>query len=121
MSRISDQVSQADDIETELVDIPEWGVKIAVRSMDGVRRSQFMTDFTRARENEDDSAAVGKIEADLIVACCFDPEDNSQAFTIEDIPMLLSKSGAVLGRLSRIASKLSGLSAEDEAEQVKNS
>lgn len=120
MSRITALVAVADDIEKNIVDVPEWGVKIGIRSMDGNRRSQFMTAFSKARESEDEEE-LGKIEADLLVYCAFDPEDNSQCFTPDDIPMLLTKSGKVIGRLSKLASELSGLAPETEKELVKNS
>lgn len=113
MSRLTDKIAAINDIEEKIVDVPEWEVKIGIRSMDGNRRSQFMTAFSKAREAGNDDE-IGKIEADLLVYCAYDPEDNSSCFTAEDIPLLLTKSGKVIGRLSKIASELSGLSPEAE-------
>lgn len=118
MSRISSLVAQADDLHTEPVSCPEWGVTINVRSMDGNGRSAFMQRLADARENGE---AVASIETDLLVACCFDPEDDSQCFVADDIPMLLTKSGAVIGRLSAVAMRQSGLDAKAEERLGKDS
>lgn len=113
MSRISQIVADAKDIETEEVPIPQWGVTIEVRGMDGTNRSLYLNRFFKAKEegNEEDLASI---ETDMLVFCCYDPEDGSQAFVAEDIPMLLTKSGAVIGRLATTAMRLSGLDKDAE-------
>lgn len=108
MSRISERVAQADDIEHEDVPVEKWGVTIRLKGMNGHGRSEYLTRLVAAREEEDDEK-VATLEASLVVACSFDPEDDSKVFDESDIEMLLSKSGAILGVLSTKAQRLSGL------------
>jgi hypothetical protein len=120
MSRLSQLVATASDIEEESVKIPQWGISVIVRGMDGNRRSQYLTRLIRAREDED-SDALGQLEAELVVACTFDPEDNTQAFSDTDIPMLMTKSGFVIGAVASKAQRLSGLDANAEERLGKDS
>lgn len=120
MSRISEKVSVAVDIETETVPISQWGVSVLVKGMDGTRRSTYLTRLIKAREDED-SDALGQLEAELVVACTFDPEDDSPVFTEDDIPMLMTKSGFVIGTLAMKAQRLSGLDKDAEERLGKGS
>lgn len=117
MSRLSDRIRKADDLESELVPVPQWGegVEILVRGMDGRQRAGFMKRLTDARESDDDNA-LPEVELDLIIACSYDPEDNTPVFTDEDVDWLFDKAGAVIAKLSRVAMRVSGLAPETEAE-----
>lgn len=113
MSRIASLVAVADDIAVEPVEVSEWGVTINVKSMTGSERAHYMGRFSKAREEAEEgdeiSEAMGRLEAELIVACAFDPEDNTKVFDPSDIDMLFTKSGAAIGRLSAAAMRVSGL------------
>ncbi len=113
MSRISDQVSSAVDIETEDVPVPLWGVTIRLQSMDLANRGGYLDRMMKAREESDDMA-IAQLQAEIVVACSFDPEDGSKVFTPADIPMLQTKHGGVVSMLSIKASRLSGLDPEAE-------
>lgn len=103
MSRITDLASKANDIKTVLEPIPEWTppgdplVHIGIRSMTGTQRSQYVQELIE-RDNEGGDRT--ETEYKIMVLCCFDPEDGLPCFTEADIPMLKTKSGAVLSRLS---------------------
>ena len=113
MTRISDLVAQAQDIETEDVEIPRWGVTVRVQSMSGVDRAKYIQNLVAAQE-EDSPDLLSELDAQLVVACTFDPETDEPAFLVSDIPMLMSKAGDILGALSIKAQRLSGLDGKAE-------
>lgn len=121
MSRISQLVASAADIEHEDVSVPQWGgVTLRIKSMDLAHRGQYLERLIKAREDED-SLALAQVQAELLVNCAYDPEDDSLAFTDADIPMLLTKHGGAVGRLATVASRLSGLDADAEERLGKDS
>lgn len=114
MSRISALVASTDDQQTEIVPIAAWKVEIELRGMNIVERSDYIHRLIDARENEDQDA-LNQLDAEIVVACAYDPEDGSKAFDEADIPMLVTKSGAVIFPLSLKAQRLSGLDSEVES------
>ena len=113
MSRISDLVAQAQDIETEDVEVPRWGVTVRMQSMNGADRAQYIRSLVAAQEAEDEEA-LSELDAQLVVACTFDPETGEHAFLPSDIPMLMQKAGDIIGALSVKAQRLSGLDGKAE-------
>ena len=114
MSRLALAIADASDIDSELVPIPKWGgVTLKLIGMSAATRSEYLTRLMEARKSGD-SQSLAQVEADLIVTCALDPETDEPAFEQSDIPMLLTKSGAVIGELSSRAMKLSGLDAKAE-------
>jgi hypothetical protein len=108
MSRLSEQVANANDIETVSVPIPQWGISVDVKGMTGSERSKYLRRLIDAREAED-TDALGELDADLVIACTFDPDDGSKVFLESDKPMLQSKSGFIIGAIAMKAQRLSGL------------
>jgi hypothetical protein len=105
-----DAVFAALDLKTERIDVPEWGGTLLMRGMTGAQRDSF----------DQSSVSIGvehgleNFRARLLVACAVD-EQGAALFSEADIATLSAKSGAVLDRLARIARRLSGLGAEEEA------
>ena len=120
MTRISDLVAQASDIDAEAVDIPKWGVTVEMRGMNGATRAKYIQGLLAAQE-ADDTEAMAELDAHLVVACCFDPETGDPAFVESDIPMLMSKAGDIIAALSTKAQRLSGLDGKAEERLGKSS
>jgi hypothetical protein len=118
MTRIASLVRNADDIEEEVVEVPQWGCSIGIRSMAGTARSQYLAELFEAADIEDRKerqAQLSRVECKLIVACTFDPEDpGTPAFEESDVEMLVSKSGAIIGALSNKCLRASGLDGKAE-------
>ena len=109
---IVSSILDAADIEYEDVDVPEWGVKVRVRGMDGEGRDAYEASLFALRQAGDSAqmeAKFGNRRARLLVRCLYDPD------TDERLPIsaeqLSRKSGAVLDRLSEVALRLSGMTA----------
>jgi hypothetical protein len=108
MSRIADLVAKADDLSTEIVKVPEWGCEIGVRTMDGHGRNSYIERWNATQESGDKEQVI-MAEIELIIACAFDPEDDSLVFMPSDQAMLKSKSGAVIARLAAAALRVNAL------------
>lgn len=115
---IREIVASVDDSAMEVVDVPEWGVKLEVRSMTGAERAKT---FERAQNPETGTVDYAKVNPAIIIATVFDPETGEQVFGPDDEKMLNSKSAAVTERLGRIALRLSGLDEGAEARAGKAS
>lgn len=114
MSRIAEIVAQASDIEHEDMVIPQWGnVTLRIVSMDLAARGAYLEKLIKAREEGDD-VEYAQLQAELLVRCATDPDDGSKAFALTDVPMLLTKHGAVVNRIANKATILSGLDADAE-------
>ena len=106
-----DQILQADDLEKETVDVPEWGGVVIVRAMTGLDRDQFEQSIY------DSNVKSKKTNLDNIRArlCALTLVDESGAllFTLEDAKALGKKSAKALDRVFSVAQRLNGLSPDD--------
>lgn len=114
---IRDQILAVQDIPTELVEVPEWGVKIEVRGMTGAERTRIMD---KATANDGDMN-LQMIYPEIVIATSFDPETGEQVFLPEDRDILLSKSATALDRVAMVGMRLSGFTKESADELGKGS
>jgi hypothetical protein len=110
MSELRDQILAIEDIEEELVDVPQWGVKVLVRGMDGSARAKFMQRSARSA-NRDGNVDLEAFYPQLIIATSFDPDTDEKLFDPADKDVLNTKSGAALQVLADVALRLSGIGA----------
>lgn len=114
---IRDQILAVQDIPTELVDVPEWGVKIEVRGMTGAERTRIMDKATASAGEMN----LQMIYPEIVIATSFDPETGEQVFLPEDQSILLSKSATALDRVAMVGMRLSGFTKESADELGKGS
>lgn len=114
-----EQILNADDIKTELVDVPEWadGGQVKVKALSGLERDEFEASIVDPRTK---SATTNNIRAKLLAVSIVD-EDNNLIFSEGDIEALGQKSAKPLDRCFAVAMRLSGLSDKDVDELAKNS
>ena len=110
---LRETIFSADDITKELVEVPEWGVTVQLRSMTAAERAGM----TEQASRNGDKIDVKLMYALCIIATVYDPTTGLPIFTDQDKEAILSKSGAVVERLATKAMGASGLSekAVDEA------
>lgn len=106
---LKDLILAADDIQTETVEVPEWGVTVELRSLD-------VESFTEIGRN---SAAGGgtnmrEIYLSMLVAGVYDPTTGQPVFTDADKPALAGKSMQVAERLVGLLNRLSGMGASGD-------
>ena len=110
---LREAIFSADDITKELVEVPEWGVTVELRSMTAAERAGM----TEQASRNGDKIDIKLMYALTIIATVYDPETGLPIFTDQDKEAILSKSGSVIERLATKAMGASGLSEKsvDEA------
>jgi len=113
---MKNKIRSAQDIDRELVDVPEWDVTIEVRSMTVRQRASFISASQDTSENSGDR--VETVYGQILVTCCLEPETGEPVFDEEDLAWLMTeKSGSVIDKLVSRCLEVSGLKekAVDEA------
>lgn len=107
---LRDQILDAQDIEAELVPVPQWNVTVEVRGMTGLERARFMEQFS----NENGQLDYVALYPSLLTKTLYDPETGEQIFSDSDADFINAKSGLVLETLGKVATRLSGMSKDEE-------
>jgi|CXWL01.1.fsa_nt_gi hypothetical protein len=114
-----DQIFQIDDLQQEVVAVPEWGGDVIVRGMTGAERDEYegarvQIEGKRVRLNYDN------ISAKLVSLCVID-EHGARLFSEADVAQLGTRNGKALKRVAEVCTRLSGLRDEDGDAASKNS
>lgn len=104
-SELRNTILNADDLEKEIVDVPEWGVKIEVRSMTAKERSRIL----QAAMRDGSTVNLERWFPDICIAACFDPDTGEKVFEPADRDALNSKNGAAINRVVEVAQRLAGM------------
>jgi TATA-box binding protein (TBP) (component of TFIID and TFIIIB) len=119
MTLTREAILDAGDLQAELVEVPEWGGSVFVRSMTGTERDQFESEaYTVKGKNVEMNRE--NFRARLLVRVLVD-EANQRLFSPTDMVALGAKSAKALDRLFTVAMKINGLSKEDVEDLTKNS
>ena len=102
---IRERILAADDIKVEMVPVPEWGVDIEVRGMNGVDRGAIL-DAAAANDGE---TTASTMFLDVVLATAYDPISGTRIFTDADRGALAQKSAAALDRVALVGMRLSGM------------
>lgn len=106
------------DREIELVEVPEWGGVVFVRSLSGEERDQFEASIIE-RNGRDVRTNLRNLRARLVVLAACD-ESGNPIFSPGDADALGAKSAAALDRIFSVAQRLSGLRENDVQELAEN-
>lgn len=119
MKRLTrDFILSVDDVQSEVVEVPEWGGEVVVRGLRGRERDEFEASIMerRGRQMVPNTA---NIRAKLVVLCCVDDE-GKPLFNRADVEQLGEKSGAPIDRIYEVAARLSGMTDEESQELVED-
>lgn len=114
MSNLREAILNAQDEQSQLVEVPEWGVTVKVVGMTGNDRSAFMS----ACMDEKGNPQFERVYSAVIIACTVDPETGEKVFEATDRDELDRKSAKATERIAKVALELSGI--EETEEQAKN-
>ena len=120
MAGLRDKILAANDVESELVEIPEWGVSVEVRSMSLAMRERI---GQMASEAEGSARPAPTSTPPSRVGCHrhrLDPETGEALFTADDIAALNNKNAAAVGKLSEVGARLSGLTGRGQGRSGKD-
>ncbi|MFF8942844.1 hypothetical protein ACF1A5_11345 [Streptomyces sp. NPDC014864] len=117
----ADDILNADDLQREAVEVPEWGGSVLVQGMSGTERDRFEASMLNKNMNGvDKDKAMERYRARLAAACLVD-QDGKRLFRSEaETRRLGEKSAQALTRVVEVASRLSGLSDDDVEELTGN-
>lgn len=105
----------AEDIQKELVQVPEWGGEVMVHGLTCGEKDQY----------EQSLVTDGKVDLKgataTLVALCVRDEKGCQIFSPLDVSSLVNKASRPMERISKVAQKLSGMGKNDLEDMVKNS
>lgn len=107
---LRDTILNAADVPEELVPVPEWGAKVLVRGLTAGEQADFYTRVSTIDPRSGEVTVNRKHwAAEIIIACCYDPETKSKLFEAADRDTLNKKAAKATDRLSSVAARLSGL------------
>ena len=115
MSDLRSTILAAADSPTETVDVPEWGVKVGIKSMSAKSRAGVM-ELAQQGEGIDADKVLG-MWARTLQGCIVDPDTGDTIFTEEDMEALMDKSATVIERLWTMCFEQSGMT-EDKANEA---
>ncbi|MCP2339161.1 hypothetical protein [Actinomadura rupiterrae] len=104
----------AEDRRYEVVDVPEWGGQVRVRSLSGAERDEF-EGKTLIQAGGQQRVNARNLRARLVAITVVD-SDGQLVFEPADVIKLGSKSASALQRVFDAAQRLSGLSESDVEE-----
>lgn len=113
-----DQILDANDLEIQEVNVPEWGGTVLVRGMTGVERDAFEGSLVKGK-GKNTTVNMDNIRAKLVASSIVD-QDGQRLFTDQDVQALGKKSAAALDRVFAVAQELSGISQSDVEDLAKN-
>lgn len=114
-----ESILAAQDIERELVEVPEWGGAVLVWGLTGTERDAYEAGVVEQR-GRGVRMNLRNVRARLVAMAIRD-EEGRRLFGDGEIAALGAKSGKVLDRLFDVAARLSGLSPAAVEELAGNS
>jgi hypothetical protein len=114
MSLSREAILQAQDIQIEEVQVPEWGGSVYVKGMTGTERDAFEMSIVRTK-GKSTEINMNNIRAKLAASAICN-EQGARLFTDADVKALGGKSAAALQRVFEVAQRLSGIGDEDVKE-----
>lgn len=108
LSDLRSKILAVSDIRTELVDVPEWGVSVEVRSMTARDRTRIMSEATK----NDGVIDIGFMYVETVLVSSYDPETGMRIFNDDDRDAIMGKAASAIDRLASVGMRLSGIDQE---------
>ena len=113
-----EQIKTVSDLETQDIEVPEWGGVVRLKSLTGAERDRFEASVVQG-QGRNTTVNMQNLRAKLVAQSAIG-EDGKPLFTEEDVKWLGEKSAKALNRLFNAAQTLSGLSESDVKELAGN-
>jgi len=114
-----DEILDADDIQYEEVECPEWGGTVLIRSLSGKERDDFEAE-SLVQKGKSSQVNLRNVRARLVARCAVDDRGGKPIFSMSDVDALGRKNAGALDRVFTAAMQLSGLTPKDVQELVEN-
>jgi len=113
-----DNILNAVDMTTEMVEVPEWGGSVMVKGLTGAERDRFESSIVE-RAGKKTKMNMSNIRARMVALAVVD-ENGKRLFRYADVEALGQKSAAALDRIFDVAMSLSGMRDEEVEELIEN-
>lgn len=113
-----DQILDADDLQSQVVPVPEWGGSVLIRGMTGIERDAFEESLLKGK-GKNTKVNMQNIRAKLVAHSVVNG-DGERMFSDADVRALGQKSAAALDRIFDVAQELSGITKADVEELAAN-
>lgn len=113
-----EDILNAPDLETEEVEVPEWGGMVLIKGLTGQERDEFEASVVD-RRGKKVKMNMDNLRARLVALSVVDGE-GKRIFRRTDVEALGKKSAAALDRVFSASMRLSGMREEDVEELVEN-
>ena len=107
-----------DDLKYEIVDCPEWGGKVRLKTMTGLERDNFESSLFEGKTGSE-KMNYKNLRAKLLALCIVD-EEGKRLFVDREVDALGNKSAKVLDKLYDVARKLNAIGEKEVEELTKN-
>lgn len=111
---LRNKILNAADVESEIVEVKQWDVKIKIKGMTGKQRDALLQGCINQKTGVTN---MEKMNTQLVLECCFDPDTDEKVFEAADADLIANKSAGALSKVIAVASRLSGLD-EDTVEKA---
>ena len=115
---LRDDILQIDDLPIEPVEVPEWGMTLYVRSMNGSERDQYEVELMDTKDLPL-KEKLKNMRAKLVVLTTVD-ENGQRVFNDDDVVAVGKKSAKALNRLVDVSQKLNAITDAEVADIVEN-
>jgi hypothetical protein len=116
-----EQILEIQDIESEIIEVPEWGGLVKVQGMTGAERDVFESSVMKGK-GKNIKINWRNLRAKLVAHSVVNG-NGERIFTDADVIRLGNKSALALDKVFAVAQRLSGITSEDVAElaeEIKN-
>lgn len=111
---IREQILASDDLATQVVEVPEWGCTLTVKTLTGTERDDYEASLIKGRK-----ADLTNMRAKLCARCIVD-QNGKRIFADSDIDALGKKSALALDKVFEVAQQLNGIGTKELEELAKN-
>jgi len=123
MSKIlgKQDIVQSNDQVLELVEVPEWGGSVYVRSMMAAERGRIEADAAKFKETKGKDPGFAQTFTVRVAGLCMCDEQGNRLFSDSELDLLRQKNALPVSRVAEVAQRLSGFSKADLEALEKNS
>jgi hypothetical protein len=114
-------IVQCNDRVLELVEVPEWGGSVYVRSMTAAERSRIEGDAAKFKETKGKDSSFAQTFTVRMAGLCVCDEQGNRLFSDSEFDLLRQKNALAVSRVAEVAQRLNGFSKADVEALEKNS
>ena len=115
-----DQILKADDLDKEIVEVPEWGGSVYVSMLTASERDDFEKTMIVMRDDGTAEKNMENFRANLCARTIKNQNGKRMFKTASDIQALGDKSAAAVERIFMVAMRLNKIGKKDVEDLTKN-